>query len=75
MLCVGMQTLQVQLEEHELEQITASARAEGRTVQDYARDTLLSAAAAQASRRREALLRVVRISAALNERLARLCTT
>jgi hypothetical protein len=70
MLCVGKQMLQVAMEEHELAQIQASAQAQGRSLQDYARDTLLTAAAAQATRR-ETLLRVIRISDALNQRLAR----
>jgi hypothetical protein len=70
MLCVGKQMLQVALEEHELAQIQASAQAQGRSLQDYARDMLLTAAAAQATRR-ETLLRVIRISDALNQRLAR----
>jgi len=68
MLGVGKQMLQVALEDHELAQIQASARAQGRSVPDYARDTLLTAASAQATRR-ETLLRVIRISDALNRRL------
>ena len=69
MLCVGTQMLQVALEDHELAQIQASAQARGRSLQDYARDTLLTAATAQATRR-DTLLRVIRISDALNQRLA-----
>jgi hypothetical protein len=69
MLGVGKQLLQVALEDHELAQIQASAQAQGRSLQDYARDTLLTAAMAQATRR-GTLHRVIRISDALNQRLA-----
>lgn len=69
MLSVGKQMLQVALEDHELAQIQASAQAQGRSLQDYARDTLLAAATDQATRR-DTLLRVIRISDALNQRLA-----
>jgi hypothetical protein len=69
MLLVGKQMLQVALEDHELAQIQASAQAQGRSLQDYARDTLLTAATNQATRR-DTLLRVIRISDALNQRLA-----
>jgi hypothetical protein len=69
MLCVGKQMLQVALEDDELAQIQASAQAQGRSLQDYARDTLLTAATAQATRR-GTLHRVIRISDALNHRLA-----
>jgi hypothetical protein len=69
MLSVGKQMLQVALEDHELAQIQASAQAQGRSLQDYARDTLLTAATDQATRR-DTLLRVIRISDALNQRLA-----
>jgi hypothetical protein len=69
MLCVGTQLFQIALEDHELAQVRACARAQGRAVADFARDALLSATAAQATRR-ETLLRVARISHALNQRLA-----
>ena len=69
MLCVGKQLLQIALEDHELAQVQACAQAQGRAVADFARDALLSAAVAQATRR-ETLLRVARISHALNQRLA-----
>jgi hypothetical protein len=69
MLCVGKQMLQVALEDHELALIQASAQAQGRSVPDYARDTLLTAATAQTTRR-ATLHRVIRISDALNQRLA-----
>jgi hypothetical protein len=69
MLCVDKRMLQVALEGHELAQIQASAQAQGRSLQDYARDTLLTAARVQATHR-DTLHRVIRISDALNQRLA-----
>lgn len=70
MLCVAKQTIQVPLEDHEYELLRVTAGAAGRSVPEYARDTLLGAVYAAAGRRREELLRVARISAALNKRLA-----
>jgi hypothetical protein len=67
MLGVDKHMLQVALDDHELAQIQASAQAQGRSLPDYARDTLLAAARAA---RRETLVRVLRVSDALNQRLA-----
>jgi hypothetical protein len=62
--------LPARFEESEIEQIRAQAALEGRTFQDYAHDTLMSAVNARAQRRNEVLDRVVRISKGLNKRLA-----
>jgi plasmid stability protein len=70
MLCVGKQTIQVALEDHEYEQLRVTAEAAGRSVPEYARDALLGLLYSDAGRRREELLRVARISEALNKRLA-----
>jgi plasmid stability protein len=70
MLCVAKHTIAVALEEHEVELLRVTAAAAGRSVPEYARDTLLGALYADAGRRREELLRVARISTALNKRLA-----
>ncbi len=71
MLCVDTTMLQVPLAGHEWEQLRAAARAEQRSPQDYAYDLLMNAISGHAERRREAMRRVQRISARLNERLAR----
>jgi plasmid stability protein len=70
MLCVAKQTIAVALEDHEVELLRVTAAAVGRSVPEYTRDTLLGVLYADAGRRREELLRVGRISAALNKRLA-----
>ena len=70
MLCVAKQTIAVALEEHEVELLRVTAAAAGRSMPEYARATLLGALYADAGRRREELLRVARISTALNKRLA-----
>ena len=70
MLCVAKQTIQVPLEDHEAELLKVTAGAAGRSVPEFARDTLLGQVYADASRRRDELLRVARISTALNKRLA-----
>lgn len=70
MLCVAKQTIAVALEDHEVELLRVTAAAAGRSVPEYTRDTLLGVLYADAGRRREELLRVARISAALNKRLA-----
>ena len=70
MLCVAKQTIQVPLEDHEYELLRVTAAAAGRSVPEYARETLLGAVYADAAQRREELLRVARISMALNKRLA-----
>jgi hypothetical protein len=62
--------LPVRFEESEIEQIRAQAALEGRTLQDYAHDLLMSAVADRARRRAEVLDHVVRVSAGLNRRLA-----
>ncbi len=71
MLCVAKRTIQVPLEDHEYGLLRAAAEAAGRGVPEYARETLLGVVYADAGRRREELLRVARISADLNKRLAR----
>ncbi len=71
MLCVAKQTIQVPLEDHEVELLRVTAAAAGRSVPEYTRDMLLGVLYADADRRREELLRVARISTALNKRLAR----
>jgi hypothetical protein len=63
--------LPVRFEEAEIEQIRAHAALEGRTLQDYAHDVLMSAIADRARRRAEVLDHVVRVSDGLNRRLAR----
>ena len=70
MLSVAKQTIRVPLEEHEAELLSVTAAAAGRSVPEFARDTLLGAVFAGADQRREELRRVARISAALNKRLA-----
>jgi plasmid stability protein len=70
MLCVAKQTIAVPLADHEVELLRVTAAAVGRSVPEYTRDTLLGVLYADAGRRREELLRVGRISAALNKRLA-----
>ena len=70
MLCVAKQSIQVPLEDHEYELLRVTAGAAGRSVPEYARETLLDAVYADAAQRREELLRVARISTALNKRLA-----
>ncbi|HUY45308.1 MAG TPA: hypothetical protein VMV92_06235 [Streptosporangiaceae bacterium] len=70
MLSVDFKTLHVPLEEHEFEQIRVAAEAAGRSPQEYAHDTLVGAVSARARRHREVLVRVQRISDALNQRLA-----
>jgi hypothetical protein len=70
MLCVAKETIQVALEDHEYELLRVTAAAADRSVPEFARDTLLGAVYADADRRRAELLRVARISAALNKRLA-----
>jgi hypothetical protein len=70
MLCVDKKTLHVPLDEHEFEQFRLAAEAAGRDLDEYAHDTLVDALSTRAGRRREALVRVQRISAALNQRLA-----
>jgi hypothetical protein len=70
MLCVDKKTLPVPLDEHEFEQVQLAAEAAGRSLQEYAHDTLVDAMSARTERRREALIRVQRISDALNRRLA-----
>ena len=64
MLCVAKQTIQVPLEDHEYELLRVTAGAAGRSMPEYARDTLLGAVYAEAGRRREELLRVARIGRA-----------
>jgi plasmid stability protein len=70
MLCVAKQTIAVPLADHEVELLRVTAAAAGRSVPEYARDALLGVLYADPGRRREELLRVARISAALNKRLA-----
>jgi hypothetical protein len=70
MLCVAKQTIQVPLEDHEYELLKVTAGAAGRGVPELVRETLLALVYADPGRRREELLRVARISAALNKRLA-----
>ncbi len=70
MLFVAKQTIQVALEDHEYELLRVTAAAADRDVPEFARDTLLGVVYADADRRRAELLRVARLSAALNKRLA-----
>ena len=70
MLCVAKQTIQVPLEDHEYELLRVTAGAVDSSVPQYAREMLLGAVYADAGQRREELLRILRISAALNKRLA-----
>jgi hypothetical protein len=62
--------LPVRFEEHELDEIKAQADAEGRSLQDYAHDTLMKAVSARSELRAQALEHVLRVSAGLNQRLA-----
>jgi plasmid stability protein len=62
--------LPVRFEDTEIEEIRVQAAAEGRSLQDYVHDVLMLAIATRAQRRREALDRVMRVSAGLNKRLA-----
>ncbi len=70
MLCVAKQTIHVPLEDHEYELLRLTADAAGRSVPEYARDTLVGAVFAEVSHRQAELRRVARVSAALNKRLA-----
>jgi hypothetical protein len=70
MLCVAKQTIAVALEDHEVELLRVTAAAAGLSTPEYTRDALLGLLYAEAERRREELLRVARISTALNKRLA-----
>ena len=70
MLSVAKQTIQVALEDHEYEQLRVTAEAAGRSVPEYARDTLVGALFTDPGRRRQELLRVARVSDLLNKRLA-----
>ncbi len=62
--------LPARFEESEIEQIRAQATLEGRSLQDYVHDLLMSAVNARAQRRNEVLERVLRVSEGLNKRLA-----
>ena len=62
--------LPVRFEESEIEQIRAQAALEGRTLQEYAHDVLMTAVADRARHRAEVLDHVVRVSEGLNRRLA-----
>jgi hypothetical protein len=62
--------LPVRFDESEIDQIRAQAALEGRTLQDYAHDVLMSAIADRAQHRAEVLDHVVRVSEGLNRRLA-----
>jgi len=70
MLSVAKRTVVVALEDHEYEQLRATAEAAGRSVPEYARDALVGALFTDPGHRRQELLRVARISDALNKRLA-----
>jgi hypothetical protein len=70
MLCVAKQTIAVALEDHEVELLRVTATAAGCSAPEYTRDVLLGVLYADAGRRREELLRVARISTALNKHLA-----
>jgi hypothetical protein len=62
--------LPARFEEAEIEQIRAQAALEGRSLQDYVHDLLMTAVNARAQRRREVLDHVVSVSEGLNQRLA-----
>lgn len=62
--------LPARFEESEIEQIREQAALEGRSLQDYVHDLLMSAVNARVLKRAEVLDRVLRISEGLNERLA-----
>jgi hypothetical protein len=70
MLCVGKHTIQVALADHEYEKLKVTAEAAGRSVPEYAQETLVGALFTDPGRRRQELLRVARVSDALNKRLA-----
>lgn len=63
--------LPVRFENSEIEEIRAQAAAEGRSLQDYVHDVLMSAIATRTQRRREVLDHVLKVSAGLNDRLAK----
>lgn len=63
--------LPVRFENSEIEEIRAQAAAEGRSLQDYVHDVLMLAIATRTQRRREVLDHVAKVSAGLNDRLAK----
>ncbi|KAA2263265.1 hypothetical protein F0L68_10645 [Solihabitans fulvus] len=65
-----MKMLPVRFEESEIEEIRAQAAAEGRSLQDFVHDMLMTAIATRTQRRRAALDHVLRVSEGLNKRLA-----
>jgi hypothetical protein len=68
---VAKKMLPARFEESEIEQIRAQAALEGRSLQDYVHDLLMTAVDARARRRAEVLDRVLSASDGLNKRLAR----
>jgi hypothetical protein len=62
--------LPARFDESEIEQIRAQAALEGRSLQDFVHDLLMTAVNARAQRRSEVLDRVLRVSEGLNKRLA-----
>ncbi|WP_326565677.1 hypothetical protein VSH64_27855 [Amycolatopsis rhabdoformis] len=65
------QMLPVEFSDGEVQEIERLAAAEGRTLQEYVRETLMTAVASRAQQRATVLDHVLETSAELNERLAR----
>ena len=70
MLCVDEKTFHGALPDHEFRQLQSRAEAAGHRGAKYPRHGEAAPASAHDQDRREVLLRVVRISDALNQRLA-----
>ncbi|MGW4486551.1 hypothetical protein ACWEOE_22220 [Amycolatopsis sp. NPDC004368] len=65
------QTLPVEFSDGEVREIERQAAAEGRSLQEYVRETLMAAVTSRGERRAAVLQHVLETSAGLNERLAR----
>ncbi|MEV4601105.1 hypothetical protein AB0K15_27360 [Amycolatopsis sp. NPDC049253] len=65
------QVLPVEFSDGEVREIERQAAAEGRSLQEYVRETLMTAVTSRAQQRATVLDRVLEASAGLNERLAR----
>jgi hypothetical protein len=70
MLCVDKKMLHESLRDHDAGQLPAGAGADGHGLRDDRHDGHARPVTGQEQHRREVLLRVVRISDALNQRLA-----
>ncbi|MET7993593.1 hypothetical protein ABZU76_22100 [Amycolatopsis sp. NPDC005232] len=65
------QVLPVEFSDGEVRELERQAAAEGRSLQEYVRETLMTAVTSRARQRATVLDHVLEASAGLNERLAR----